>query len=282
MNHTPTHTVRRFLRDCAEGRKNAGAIPPALSKRAAKALRRMPATALLTEEDVVAELILALREGRWSAVDWETLTDADLERRLSVTLRRLVVESCDGWGERKGIREHVAGAMEAGLPPAGDLPHTLCDDDRFNGRRIAQAAAWFIARHPELADDAGAVTNQLRKAYGLHIEALAPANDDGEVWEPADASDPYAQIEAALDAEGFVRALSETLSNREAFVLRGRLGGRGLQSLADELGCAVSTAFNLEKKAAAKVAGLVHGRGADADTVALALDLVLRSECVVT
>jgi len=282
LNQTLTYTVRRFLRDCAEGRKNAGATPPALSKRAAKALRRMPATALLTEEDVVAELVLALRGGRWSAVDWETLTDADLERRLSVTLCRLVVESCDGWTERKSLHEHLAGAMKAGLPPAGDLPHALCDDDRFNGRRIAQAAAWFIARDPGLAGDVGAVTNQLRKAYGLRIEALAPANDDGETWEPADTIDPYAQIEAALDAEGFVRALSETLSAREAFVLRGRLGGHGLQSLADELGCAVSTVFNLEKKAAAKVAGLVHSRGVGEDTVALALDLVLRPEFVVT
>ncbi len=276
MNQTHTHHVRRFLRDCAEGRKVTGDVPPALYKRAGKALRRMPPTALVSDEDVVSELVMSIREGRWSKVDWETLTDAAFEQRLSRSLHHIVVESIDGWTHRKALLEHVSEAMAAGLPKAGgDMPHSLCEGDRFSRRLIAEAAAWVLAKKPELAGDATLVTQAILEISALRFVSPLPANDDCEAWEPVDTTDAFAQIEAALDAEGFVRELSELLTEREAFVLRGRLAGRGLQELADELGCVVSTTFNAEKKATGKVAELVRRRGVGADTLSLALDLCL-------
>ena len=161
----------------------------------------------------------------------------------------------------RGLRSPVAGARAAGLPPVvGDVPHALEEGGRFHRRRVAEACSWFVTRHPELAGDVNAVTRRLLDLYGLHLESFAPANDDREAWEPADTRDVEAQIAAALDAEGLIQELSRTLAVREAFVLRGRLDEHGFQSLADELGCAVSTVFTLEKRATAKVAKVVDAR----------------------
>ncbi len=117
MTRTPFHHVRRFLRACAEGRQVPGEIPHALKAKAAKALRRRPTTALVSEDDLVSELLCVLCEGRWSGLDWDVATDADVEMRLLRLLRELAVEETDGWHFRKALREHVAGAMATGLPP---------------------------------------------------------------------------------------------------------------------------------------------------------------------
>jgi hypothetical protein len=271
------HHVRPFLRACAEGRTTLpGPIPEALRTRAAKALRRRPATALVTADDLVGELLRVLWEGRWSGLDWDALTDAALESRLMTLLRELAVESADGWSYRKALREHVAGAMVAGLPAAGrDMPATLCEGGRLSRARVAEAAAWIVSETPELAGDANRVTQALLGVLSVRFVPIEPANDDREALDPADPRDAYVQLEAALDVAGLVRRLCDLITPRELVVLRGRLAGRRLQTLADELGCAVSTAFKLEERASRKAAEVVRSLDVGPDTLLLALDLCL-------
>jgi hypothetical protein len=178
LTETQWHDVRRFLRACAENRQVPGDIPPALHKRAALALGRLPAGALTSPDDLVSELLASLCEGRWSSVVWNTLSDVDLERRLMKSLRDVAVEQTDGWSFRKSLREHVCAAMTAGLPAAGDLPGTLCENGRFSRRRIAEAAAWVVARKPDLEGDAGGVTHALLDDAALR--ANVPGADGRE------------------------------------------------------------------------------------------------------
>jgi hypothetical protein len=275
LTETQSHDVRRFLRACAEHRQVPGDIPPVLFKRAAQALGRLPTTALATPDDLVSELLASVCDGRWSSVNWSTLTDGDFEARLMKSLRDLAVENTDGWSFRKGLREHVAAAMVSGLPPVGDLPGTLFENGRFSRRLIAEAAAWVVAVKPDLEGDASGVTNALLDDAALRIVPLAPANNDRETWEPASSVDASAQIESALDARRLVLDLQRLLTEREMKVLQGRFAGRRLQSLADEFECAVGTVHNAQQKAFEKVSKLARRRGVGLDTMSLALDLCL-------
>jgi DNA-directed RNA polymerase specialized sigma24 family protein len=268
--------VRRFLRDVAEGRDRAGKVPGALLHLAAKALRGMPSTPLLSADDVVSELMLSVWQGRWSSLDWKQPGDAAFEARLRKSLRDIAVERTEGWGFRKSLREHVAGALQDGLPKGvRDMPASLCDGDRFSRRLVAEATAFVVAERPELAKDPTALTNLLVRLHGPHLVSLSPANDDREAYDVPDTRDAFAQIEAALDVTETARDLAEALQPHEAVVLQGRLAGRGLQELADELGCAVSTAFKREKKAVEKVGVVMRRRRVGADTLSQALDLVV-------
>jgi DNA-directed RNA polymerase specialized sigma24 family protein len=276
MAGTRVEAMRRFIRACAAGRKVEGGIPAALEGYAAAALRRVPVSVLVTAEDVVAEFLLGVVQERWSSVTWDALSDDAFEARLRKSLRHIVVERSDGWLVRKSLREHVAAAMASGLPVAPrDLPASLCEKDRFCRLRVAEAAAWVAAQEPSLANDASRVTKVLVELFSLRLERLAAANDDREAYEQADPVDAFAQLEAALDVEATAEALAATLEPTEAVVLRGRLEGRGLQELADELGCAVSTVFKREKRAVAKAGVVVRRRRVGADTLTRAVTVLV-------
>lgn len=234
--------LRQFLASISEGTSWRGRRPAALADIARGVLRRLRQPSGADDvEDLVSEYVARLIEEkarRRSGIDWRQATDAEARRLVARRCKQIALEQRPGWSAYRSLREHVATAMERGLPEApGHWPGTLLEGDRYSLKLVAAAAAHVLATNPQLEGNAGGIATVLSRNYCPQLSATDEPLDVG------DDQDWLLDVSDRLDGVRVAGELQRELGPELSRTWARRLNGWGFEKLAGESHVALATAF---------------------------------------
>lgn len=264
----PTHMVA-FLVAMSEGQNIKGALPSWLLREASKVVYRFQDTVL--PEDVVQaflESLVAEGKNNRARVPWHLHSDAAAMGLVRRRMRQLACELGDNWNFERALRNHVRGALDDGLPPPpNEPPFTVCDGGRLSRVLVAQAGAWLVARE-HVAANLRDVTRALKVRY--HFQTAVSDSEDETVESTASAIDDELPDEQA-EARELAGWLVHELGPEMATVLGLRLADHKLATVGNELGIAMTTVHDKERKAKAVVKRFIQEYGCSPQVAGRAL-----------
>lgn len=263
-----------MVRLVACGAGGGAEVPRVLYRYAAAALRnagggRAPEAG--AEFDLVQDLFIKLwtrRRAHGTAAllaEWAPMDPRAFAAYVKRSLRNLAVERNPVWDRQRGLRDAIAGALEAGLPRGADWPAALEKSGRYARSLVAQACAAAVASGT--APEVKPLTTRLMAEFAFD----SPYDRDVDVDACASTSSDALQLLASRTAgDAVVTAfLAEAgPEGRELLQLR-RLG---FKEMARRLGVALATAHGRFVRCEAQLKAIAERVGADREALAEAVE----------